>query len=144
MTPLAVELTNPIYAELSDEEAADVVTGKRVSVRRPAPTWRIKLAAIEAGYYAGLVLAERAGNPLAISVLSWVNDPSIQTCDMDLPAVRAMLVGLTQAGLVTEPQAVSIDTLGTVDISWAEHAGVSGPIGSGMVNSARLEITNNA
>lgn len=140
MTPLAVELTNPIYADLSDEDAAAAINAKRVSVRRPVPTWRIKLAAIEGGYYAALVLAERADNPLAISVLSWIDDPSIQTCDMDLPSVQFMLAGLVQASLVTQPQADALDALADAEIPWSESVGINEVIGAGLVHNARLEI----
>ncbi len=140
MTPLATELTNPIYADLSDEDAAAAVSAKRVAVRRPVPTWRIKLAAIEGGYYASLVLAERAGNPLAISVLSWIDDPSIQTCDMDLPSVQFMLSGLVQASLVTQPQADALDALADAEIPWSESVGINEVIGAGLVHNARLEI----
>jgi hypothetical protein len=144
VTPLAVELTNPIYADLSDEDAAAAVNAKRVSVRRPVPTWRIKLAAIEGGYYAGLVLAERAGNPLAISVLSWIDDPSIQTCDMDLPSVQFMLAGLVSASLVTQPQADALDALANAQIPWSESVGIYEVIGAGLVHNARLEIASDA
>lgn len=144
MTPLAVELTNPIYADLSDEDAAAAINAKRVSVRRPVPTWRIKLAAIEGGYYAALVLAERAGDPLAISVLSWIDDPSIQTCDMDLPSVQFLLAGLVTASLVTQPQADALDALADAEIPWSESVGINEVIGAGLVHNARLEIASDA
>lgn len=144
MTPLATELTNSIYADLSDGEAADLIAAKRVTVRRPVPTWRIKQTAIEAGYYAALVLAARADNPLSISVLAWVDDPSIQTCDMDLPSVKFMLAGLVQAALVTQAQADALDALADVEIPWAESAGINETIGAGLVHNARLEIADNA
>ena len=142
VTPLAVELTNPIYADLSDEDAAAAINAKRVAVRRPVPTWRIKLAAIEGGYYAALVLAERAGNTLAISVLAWIDHPSIQTCDMDLPSVQMMLSGLVSASLVTQPQADALDALANAQIPWSESVGINEVIGAGLVHNARLEIAS--
>ena len=44
---LRVELAKPEYVGLSNQEAADRVNAKRVTVRRPVPTWRVRQEAIE-------------------------------------------------------------------------------------------------
>ena len=148
MSPLAVELTNPIYSELSDEEAAAIVDSKRVSVRSLAPTWRVKLLAIEGGYYASMVIASQdtaipvEARGLAISVLGWIDDPSISTVDMDLPAVAAMRAMLVAASICTQPQADALSALADTQIPWSESVGIAGPIGAGLVHNARLEIND--
>jgi hypothetical protein len=150
MTPLAVELTKLIYANLSDEEAAVAVTEKRVAVRRLVPTYLVRRAACEGLYWSDLMDACESSNVtlkrMARAMMVWVNDTSgtVQTIDMNLPAVSAVMGGFVAYGVITQPQADALIALGTVEIPWTEHAGVSGPIGSGMVHSARLEIENNA
>jgi hypothetical protein len=150
MTPLAVELTEPIYAELSDEEAAAIIDAKRVAIRSLVPTWKVKQTAIEGGYYAAMVIASQdtaipvEARGLAISVLGWIDDPSISTVDMDLPAVAAMRAMLVAAAICTQPQADSLSALADTQIPWGESVGIAGPIGAGFVHNARLEIANNA
>jgi hypothetical protein len=148
MTPLATELTNPIYSGLSDEQAAAIIDAKRVAVRRLVPTWRVKQTAIEGGYYAALVIASQdttipvEARGLAISVLAWIDDPAIQTVDMDLPAVASMRSMLVAASICTQPQADALSALADTEIPWAESVGIAGPIGAGLVYHARLEIAN--
>lgn len=146
MTPLASELSKPIYTGLSDQAAADAIAAKRVVVRRLVPTWRVKQAAIEGGYYARLVIASGdtaipvESRGLAISVLAWVDDPAITTVDMDLPSVRAMLAALVAASYCTQAQADALSSLATAEIPWSVSVGYSEPIGAGLVHNARLEI----
>ena len=150
MSPLAVELTNPIYANLSDEEAASIIDAKRVAVRRLVPTWQVKQTAIEGGYYAAIVIASQdtaipvEARGLAISVLGWIDDPAISTVDMDLPAVAAMRAMLVAASICTQPQADLLSALADTEIPWSESVGINGPIGAGLVHNARLEIANDA
>ena len=140
MTPLATELTSPIYAALSDEEAAQAIAAKRVSIRRPVETGRIKQHAIANGYYAALVLAARNSDPAAISALGWIDDPRIPTCDMDLPIVKKLIAELVVATLLTKEHAAELDAMGTVEIPWIETIGLSDALGRGLVYNARLEL----
>jgi hypothetical protein len=150
MSPLAVELTNPIYSDLSDEEAAAIIDAKRLAIRSLVPTWKVKQTAIEGGYYAALVIASQdtvipvEARGLAISVLAWIDHPAIQNVDMDLPAVAAMRAMLVAASICTQPQADALSALADTQIPWSESVGIAGPIGAGLVHNARLEIANNA
>ena len=139
---LAAKIREPQYAGLSDQLLADAINGLRVSVRRPVPTWSIRQAAIEGGYWVSLLDARESSTAavraLAISVLAWIDDQSgtIQTVDLDRPAVVAMRAALVQAGIVTQQQADALSALADVSIPWTESVGLP-EIGVGLVINAR-------
>jgi hypothetical protein len=139
---LAGKIREPQYAGLSDQLVADAINGLRVSVRRPVPTWAIRQAAIEGGYWVSLLDARESSTAavraLAISVLAWIDDQSgtIQTVDLDRPAVVAMRAQLVQAGIVTQQQADALSALADVSIPWTESVGLP-EVGVGLVINAR-------
>ena len=139
---LAAKIREPQYAGLSDQLLADAINGLRVSVRRPVPTWAIRQAAIEGGYWVSLLDARESSTAavraLAISVLAWIDDQSgtIQTVDLDRPAVIAMRAALVQAGIVTQQQADALSALADASIPWTESVGLP-EIGIGLVINAR-------
>jgi hypothetical protein len=142
MDALAAELAKPEYASLSHEQAAVRVNAKTVTVRRPVPTWQVRQAAIEGGYWASLVEARNSSNPdirkLAVNALAWIDDQSgtIQTVDMDRPSVAAMRTALVAAGICTKPQADSMNALADATIPWTESVGLP-EVGIGLVINAR-------
>jgi hypothetical protein len=146
LSALAAKIREPQYAALSDQLLADAVNGLRVSVRRPVPTWQVRQAAIEGGYWPALIEARETGaNPvraLAITVLAWVDDQSgtIQSVDMDRPAVIGMRAALVQAGICSQQQADALSALADASIPWTESVGL-GEVGIGMVINAR-RLTN--
>ena len=139
---LAAKIREPQYAGLSDQLLADAINGLRVSVRRPVPTWSIRQAAIEGGYWVLLLDARESSTAavraLAISVLAWIDDQSgtIQTVDLDRTAVVAMRSQLVQAGIVTQQQADALSALADVSIPWTESVGLP-EVGVGLVINAR-------
>ena len=139
---LAAKIREPQYAGLSDQLLADAVNGLRVSVRRPVPTWAIRQAAIEGGYWVSLLDARESSTAavrsLALSVLAWIDDQSgtIQTVDLDRPAVVAMRAALVQAGIVTQAQADALSALADASIPWTESVGLP-EVGVGLVINAR-------
>jgi hypothetical protein len=143
---LAAKIAEPQYAGLTDQALADAVNGLRVSVRRPVPTWLVRQAAIESGYWPALIEARESTTPavraLAITVLAWIDDQSgtIQTVDMDRPAVVGMRAALVQAGICSQPQADALSALADQSIPWTESVGL-GEVGIGMVINAR-RLTN--
>jgi hypothetical protein len=143
---LAAKIREPQYAGMADQLLADAINGLRVSVRRPVPTWSIRQAAIEGGYWVSLLDARESSTAavraLAISVLAWIDDQSgtIQTVDLDRPAVVAMRAALVQAGIVTQPQADALSALADASIPWTESVGLP-EIGVGLVINAR-RLTN--
>jgi hypothetical protein len=146
LSALATKIREPQYAGLSDQLLADAVNGLRVSVRRPVPTWLVRQTAIEGGYWPALVEARESTTPavraLAITVLAWIDDQSgtIQSVDMDRPAVIGMRAALVQAGICSQPQADALSSLADVSIPWTESVGL-GEVGIGMIVNAR-RITN--
>jgi hypothetical protein len=139
---LAAKIREPQYSGLSDQLLADAINGLRVSVRRPVPTWAIRQAAIEGGYWVSLLDARESSTAavrsLALSVLAWIDDQSgtIQTVDLDRPAVVAMRSQLVQAGIVTQQQADALSDLADASIPWTESVGLP-EIGIGLVINAR-------
>jgi len=146
LSALAAKIRDPQYAGLTDQILADAVNALRVSVRRPVPTWQVRQAAIEGGYWSSLIEARETGaNPLralAITVLAWVDDQSgtIQTVDMDRPAVIGMRAALVQAGICSQAQADALSALADASIPWTESVGL-GEVGIGMIINAR-RMTN--
>ena len=146
LSALAAKIREPQYAGLSDQLVADAINGLRVSVRRPVPTWAIRQAAIEGGYWVSLLDARESSTAavraLAISVLAWIDDQSgtIQTVDLDRTAVVAMRAALVSAGIVTQQQADALSSLADASIPWTESVGLP-EIGVGLVINAR-RLTN--
>ena len=147
LEPLATELAKPEYAVLSDQEAADAINSKTVTVRRLVDTWRIKQYAIEKGFWGKVRLA--AENPakdqtereLCIGLLDWVDDRggNIKTVDMDLASVQTMLGGLVLFGYITETQAGELVAMASATVLWTTHNGLP-EIGIGFVRNARREM----
>lgn len=137
---LAAELARPEYTGLTDQQAADAVNAKSVTVRRPVDTWRVRQAAIEGGYWAALVDAQNVPQTraLAVTVLAWIDDQSgtIQSVDMDRPAAVQMRAALVQAGIVSQAQADALAGLANATIPWTESVGLP-EVGIGLVINAR-------
>ena len=142
LSALAAKIAEPQYRGLSDQLLADAVNGLRVSVRRPVPTWMVRQIAIEAGYWPALVEARESTTPavrgLAITVLAWIDDQSgtIQSVDMDRPAVVQMRAALVQAGICSQPQADALSALADASIPWTESVGLNS-VGVGDIINAR-------
>jgi len=143
---LAAKIREPQYTGLTDQLLADAVNGLRVSVRRPVPTWLVRQTAIEGGYWPALIESRESTTPairaLAITVLAWIDDQSgtIQSVDMDRPAVVNMRAALVQVGICSQPQADALAALADASIPWTESVGL-GEVGIGMVINAR-RLTN--
>jgi hypothetical protein len=142
LSALAAKIREPQYAGLSDQLPADAINGLRVSVRRPVPTWQVRQAAIEGGYWPALIEARESTTPavraLAITVLAWIDDQSgtIQSVDMDRAAVVNMRAALVQASICSQPQADALSALADVSIPWTESVGLP-EIGVGLIQNAR-------
>jgi len=139
---LAAEIARPEYAGLSAQQVADAVNAKTVAVRRPVPTWLVRQAAIEGGFWAAIVEARESSvdavRRLAVNVLAWIDDQSgtVQTVDMDRPSVVAMRAALVSAGICTQAQADGLNALADTTIPWTESVGLP-EVGIGLVNNAR-------
>jgi hypothetical protein len=139
------EIARDDYAGLDDQAVADEINARRVTVRRPVPTWLVRQAAIEGGFWPSLVEARDGTQPqvraLAISVLAWIDDQSgtIQTIDLDRPSVIAMLGSIVAAGIATQAQAEAISALGDAVVPWTQTVGLP-EVGIGLVRNARRSL----
>ncbi len=139
------ELARSDYAGLDDQAAAAAINARRVTVRRPVPTWQVRQAAIEGGFWPALVEARSSPSPhtraLAISCLAWIDDQSgtIQSIDLDRPSVVALLDSLVAAEIATRAQADAVRALGDAVIPWTESVGLP-EVGIGLVRNARRAI----
>jgi len=146
LSALAAKITEPQYVGMPDQLLADAVNALRVSVRRPVPTWQVRQAAIESGYWPALIESRESTTPsvraLAITVLAWIDDQSgtIQSVDMDRAAVVGMRAALVQAGICSQPQADALTALADLSIPWTESVGLP-EIGVGLIINAR-RLTN--
>ena len=142
MNALLQALSEPQFAGMADQAIADILNARRVTVRRPVPTWLVRQYAIEQGFWPSLIEARDLGNlqvkRLAITVLAWIDDQSgtIQTVDMDRPAVVQMLQALTLLSITTPAQADALSALADVSIPWTESVGI-GEVGIGNISNAR-------
>ena len=142
LSPLAAKIREPQYAGLSDQLLADAINGLRVTVRRPVPTWLVRQTSIEGGYWPSLIEARESTTPavraLSITVLAWIDDQTgtIQSVDMDRPAVIGMRAALVQAGICSQPQADALSALADASIPWTESVGLPA-IGPGDIINAR-------
>ncbi len=142
LSVLAAKIREPQYAGMADQLLADAINGLRVSVRRPVPTWAIRQAAIEGGYWVSLLDARESSTAavrsLAISVLAWIDDQSgtIQTVDLDRPAGVSMRAALVSAGIVTQQRADALSALADASIPWTESVGLP-EVGVGLIVNAR-------
>jgi len=142
---LREEIARDEYAGRDDQAIADALNARRVTVRRPVPTWLVRQAAIEGGFWPALVEARDGTQPqvraLAISVLAWIDDQSgtIQTIDLDRPSVAAMLEAIVAAGIATTAQAEAISALGDAVIPWTQSVGLP-EIGIGLIRNARRSL----
>ena len=142
LSALATKIAAPQYAGLSDQLLAEAVNGLRVTVRRPVPTWLVRQTAIEGGYWPSLIEARESTTPavraLAITVLAWIDDQSgtIQTVEMDRPAVVQMRAALVQTSICSQAQADALSALADASIPWTESVGLP-VIGPGLIINAR-------
>lgn len=145
MSALATELAKPEYSQLSDQAAADAINALTVSRSRLVPIWEVKQLAIISGYWPLIVAGQMDSNPqkagLCLSVTAWIDDPKIQTIDVNLVAVQTMLGGLVAFGVITQEQSDAIIALGTETIPWTTANGFP-EVGIGLVINARKEIAN--
>jgi len=143
LQPLVTELAKPEYASLTDQEAADVINAKTITVRKLVDTYVIKRYAIEHGIWPKIVLVREDTKELdlilrglCISVVSWIDDPNIQTIDIDLPKVQEMLGGLILYNIATETEIQEINAMASVTVPWTTHNGI-GEVGIGYIRAAR-------
>lgn len=146
MQALIDELKKPVYQGLTDQQAADAINAKTVTIRKPVDLWKVEEHASRKGYRAKLEKASRDSanecQEIAINILEYIKSPRLNTVDMDLPDTLNMLGAMTVCGFATQQDVAELIALGDEQIRWVDQQGY-GTVGRGMIYNARLEIGGN-
>lgn len=143
MSLLSSELSKPEYRGLTDQQAADAVNAKTVTVSQLVPIWQVKEHAILNGYWplvkAGQLDANATKAGLCVSVIDWIDDPKMQSIDVNKAEVLGMIGGLVSFSLMTQSQADALIAMGSKVVPWTSTVGLP-EVGIGLVINARKEI----
>lgn len=143
MSVLSDELSKPEYIGLSDQQAADAINAKTEIIEVLVPIWQAKEHAILNGYWPLLKAGQLDSDPLkaglCVSVIDWIDDPKMQSIDVNLQSVNDMLLGLVSFSLMTQQQADEVIAMGSKVVPWTQTVGLP-EVGIGLVINARKEI----
>ena len=141
------ELKQPQYATMSDQEAADAVNAKTVTIRQPVAAERVQAAAIATGLWAIVKIAAQntaLPNPprgAAMSFVDWIE--AGRPIDMDGGTVQGVGQVLLSYNLATQPQLDALQALADTAARWVDVQGI-GEVGIGFVINARRAIAGGA
>jgi hypothetical protein len=141
------ELKQPQYATMSDQEAADAVNAKTVTIRQPVAAERVQASAISTGLWAIVKIAAQntaLPNPprgAAMSFVDWIE--AGRPIDMDGGTVQGVGAVLLSYNLATQPQLDALQALADTAARWVDTVGI-GEVGIGYVINARRAIAGGA
>jgi hypothetical protein len=141
------ELRKPEYAGLSDQEAADAVNAKTVTIRQPVAAERVQASAIASGLWAIVKIAAQntaLPNPprgAAMSFVDWIE--AGRPIDMDGGTVQGVGQVLLSYNLATQPQLDALQALADTAARWVDTVDI-GEVGIGYVRNARRAIAGGA
>jgi hypothetical protein len=141
------ELKQPQYATMSDQEAADAVNAKTVTIRQPVAAERVQASAISTGLWAIVKIAAQntaLPNPprgAAMSFVDWIE--AGRPIDMDGGTVQGVGAVLLSYNLATQPQLDALQALADTAARWVDVEGI-GQVGIGYVINARKAIAGGA
>ena len=141
------ELEQPQYATMSDQEAADAVNAKTVTIRQPVAAERVQASAIASGLWAIVKIAAQntaLPNPPrgdAMTFVDWIE--AGRPIDMDGGTVQAVGAVLLSYNLATQPQLDALQTLADTAARWVDTVGIH-EVGIGYVINARKAIAGGA
>jgi len=140
------ELKQPQYATMSDQEAADAVNAKTVTIRQPVDSGLLMDACMAAGIWAKLEAANQPGSSdppasLARTMMERLKQP--RPLDFDNPAVQQNVADCIQHGLITQEQQQQLSGLANKTPRWVDVEGI-GEVGIGFVINARRAIAGGA
>ena len=143
MQALIDELKKPEYQGKTDQQAADMINAKTVTVRRPVELWQVEEHASRKGYRATLELAAKDQSnqcqAIAINILAYINSARLNTVNMDLPDTQNMLGAMVACGFATQQDIAELIAFGDQTIPWVDHHHL-GIVGVGAIYNARREI----
>ena len=141
------ELKQPQYAGLTDQQAADAVNAKTVTIRQAVPADRVQASAISTGLWAIVKIAAQntaLPNPprgAAMSFVDWIE--AGRPIDMDGGTVQGVGAVLLSYNLATQPQLDALQALADTAARWVDTVGI-GEVGIGFVYNARRAIAGGA
>jgi hypothetical protein len=141
------ELRKPEYATMSDQEAADAVNAKTVTIRQPVAADRVQASAIASGLWAIVKIAAQntaLPNPprgAAMSFVDWIE--AGRPIDMDGGTVQGVGAVLLSYNLATQPQLDALQALADTAARWVDTVDI-GEVGIGYVINARKAIARGA
>jgi len=140
------ELKQPQYATMSDQEAADAVNAKTVTIRQPVDSGLLMDACMAAGIWAQLEAANQPGSSdppasLARTMMERLKQP--RPLDFDNPAVQQNVADCIQHGLMTQEQQQQLSGLANKVLRWVDVEDI-GEVGIGYVINARRAIAGGA
>lgn len=143
MQSLIDELKKPEYQGKTDQQAADMINAKTVTVRRPVELWQVEEHASRKGYRATLELAAKDPSnhcqAIAINILAYINSARLNTVNMDLPDTQNMLGAMVACGFASQQDIAELIEFGDQTIPWVDHNNL-GIVGVGAIYNARREI----
>lgn len=145
MQALIDELKKPEYQGKTDQQAADMINAKTVTVRRPVELWQVEEHASRKGYRATLELAAKDQSnqcqAIAINILAYINSARLNTVNMDLPDTQNMLGAMVACGFASQQDIAELIAFGDHTIPWVDHNNL-GIVGVGLIHNARKEMNN--
>jgi hypothetical protein len=141
------ELKQPQYAGLTDQQAADEVNAKTVTIRQPVAAERVQASAIASGLWAIVKIAAQntaLPNPprgAAMSFVDWIE--AGRPIDMDGGTVQGVGQVLLSYNLATQPQLDALQALADTAARWVDTVDI-GEVGIGYVRNARRAIAGGA
>lgn len=145
--PLIEELKKTQYQGTSDQQAADLINVRTVTVKRLVPVVEVKKWSLEESLYASVKLGRESSDEqikkLCISIVGWIEDASGNVFNADLSSQTAidMMHGLVSFGIATQAQIERLKSLQWKTIKWTESVGWS-HVEPGHVQSARSMMQN--
>ena len=140
------ELRKPEYSGLTDQQAANAVNAKTVTIRQPVDSGLLMDACMAAGIWARLEAANQPGSTdppasLARTMMERLKQP--RPLDFDNPAVQQNVADCIQHGLITQEQQQQLSGLANKVLRWVDVEGI-GEVGIGYVINARRAIAGGA
>jgi len=140
------ELKQSQYATMSDQQAADTVNAKAVTIRQPVDAGLLMDACMATGIWARLEAANQPGSTdppasLARTMMERLKQP--RPLDFDNPAVQQNVADCIQHGLITQEQQQQLNGLANKVLRWVDVEDI-GEVGIGYVINARRAIAGGA
>lgn len=139
---LDAELSLPQYTSMTDQQAADAVMAKTVTVRRPVDSGLLMDAAMALGIWERLESAAPPGSvdpPAAYARTMMTRLKETRPVDLDNAAVSTLVQNCIQHGLIQVSEAQTINAMADTVIRWVDSNGI-GEVGIGAVQNSRRRI----